>query len=83
MPTAPAMRAARAINTKTDRILRELGLNPGEMTEENHTTTAEIIDREAGILNLIESLEACRPFIAGRSLIARVDAALAKAKGGA
>jgi hypothetical protein len=131
------MRAAVVLNTATDRLLRELKINPGPMTEANHVATAMIIDHQTGlpdligaleaiqvlltpeathchriiaaalasleppgpgsarvpraatgvppvalIATLLETLEACRPFIAGRPLIARVDAAIRDAKGG-
>lgn len=61
MPSAASIRAATWLNKQTDRLLRQIGVNPGPMTEANHLTTAEIIDREARIPELVAALEAALP----------------------
>ena len=56
-PTAQAMLAAIAINTKTDAILKEMGVPTGEMDAECHRLTAEVIDERANIPMLLGALE--------------------------
>jgi hypothetical protein len=57
MPTAISMRAAIALNTKTDALLRRLGINAGPLTKANHVTTAKIIDHEACVPDLLAVLQ--------------------------
>lgn len=59
-PTAQAMAAAIAINTRTDEILKEMGVNAGEMDTECHRLTAQMIDERANIPMLLGALERSR-----------------------
>lgn len=56
-PTAQAMAAAIAINTKTDAILKHMGVPTGPMDDECHRLTAQMIDHHANIPLLLGALE--------------------------
>lgn len=47
MKTPLSTRAAIVVNTRTDALLRQLGMNPGELRQANHDTTARMIESHA------------------------------------
>ena len=59
-PTAQALAAAIAINTRTHAILKEMGVNTGDLDNECHRLTAQIIDFHSDIPMLLGALSHVR-----------------------
>lgn len=67
-PTAQALAAAIAINTKTDAILKHMGVPTGPMDDECHRLTAQMIDYHAEIPMLLSSLALVRDTLTAQLL---------------